>query len=151
MPKNVMSSATIVWVGNVARGEGHVSGATGAFSDVPVDLPTRIGEGAGGKSTPEELLAAAHASCLTMSLGSVLAARRTPAEQIETTARVTLDMSGEQSRIPVIEVTVTGVVPGLDDAEFQAAVEEAERGCLISRVVGQGNVRIEATGTLRSS
>jgi lipoyl-dependent peroxiredoxin len=146
--RSVTSAATIVWVGNVARGEGHISGESGAFSDVPIDLPTRIGEGTGGKATPEELLAAAHVACLTMSIGTALARARTPAERIEATSRVTLDMSGDRPQIPLIEVEVRGTVPGIDEAAFAEAVREAEQGCLISRVVSQGNVRVEATPSL---
>ena len=146
--KNVTSSATIVWEGNVARGQGHVSGGSGVFGDLPIDLPTRVGESDGGKTTPEELLAAAVVACLTMSLGTVLARRRTPAERIEATSLVTLDLSGERSAIPTIEVELRGTVPGIDQADFAAAVAEAEQACLMSRVVTNGNVRVAATGTL---
>lgn len=145
---SITSSASIVWEGNVARGSGTITGDTGAFVDVPVDLPTRIGETAGGKSTPEELLAAAHVACLTMSLGSVLARGKTPAERIEATSRVTLVTGGERSELGGVVVEVRGTVPGMDEAGFQAAVEQAEQSCLISRVIMNGKVTVEATGTL---
>jgi osmotically inducible protein OsmC len=144
----IMSSATIVWKGSVARGGGAVSGERGVFTDVPIDLPTRIGEGAGGKSTPEELLAASHVACLTMSLGTVLAKGRTPAEHIEATSCVVLDTGGERAQISRIVVEVRGVVPGLEQSEFHRAVQEAEQRCLISRVLTGGGVAIDATGTL---
>lgn len=145
---DVVSSASIVWEGNVARGQGAVSGGRGVFTDLPVDLPTRVGEPTTGKTTPEELLAAAHVACITMSLGSVLAARRTPAERIEATARLTLDTSGEQAAIPLIEVEIRASVPGLDDDAFREAVREAEERCLISRVVKDGRTAVRATGSL---
>ena len=146
MPSSVTSSATVVWEGSVARGSGSVTGASGVLGPVPFDLPTRIGE-AVGKSTPEELLAAAHASCYATSLGSILAAARTPAESLTITSKVTLDMTGRPG-IPLIEVHATGVVPGADAESFAAAVRETEDGCLISRVLMNGQVRIEATGAL---
>ena len=145
--RNVTSSASIVWEGNVARGSGTITAETGVFSGLPVDLPTRIGEAAGEKTTPEELLAASHVACLTMSLGTVLAGRKTPAERIEATSRVVLDMSGERTTISVV-AEMRGTVAGLDEAAFQEAVKEAEAGCLISRVMRSGNIAIEATGTL---
>lgn len=145
---NVISSASTVWEGNVARGSGTVTGDTGVFSGVPFDLPTRIGETTGGKTTPEELVAAAHVACLTMSIGTILARAKTPAERIEATSRVTLVMGGEQSQIGGVAVEVRGTVPGIDEAGFQAAVKQAEQTCLISRVLMNGGVPIEATGTL---
>jgi lipoyl-dependent peroxiredoxin len=147
MPKQVKSSASIVWTGSVARGSGTITGASGSLGPVEIDLPNRIGE-ASGKSTPEELLAAAQVGCFATSLGSILARAKTPPERLEVTATVTLDMSGEQAQIPTLHVEARGDVPGADEASFQAAVKEAEQSCLISRVLTGGAVRIEATGTL---
>jgi osmotically inducible protein OsmC len=70
MPR-IERTAHVTWEGNVARGRGHISGDTGAFSELPFSLPTRIGA-AEGKTSPEELLAAAHGGCITMSLASEL-------------------------------------------------------------------------------
>ena len=70
MPR-IERTAEVIWEGNVARGLGAISAGTGAFSDLPFSLPTRIGQ-AEGKTSPEELLAAAHAGCLSMSLASEL-------------------------------------------------------------------------------
>jgi osmotically inducible protein OsmC len=146
MPSSVTSSATVVWEGSVARGSGTVTGASGTLGPVPFDLPTRIGETA-GKSTPEELLAAAHAACFSTALGSILAGAKTPAETLTITSTVTLDMTGRPG-IPLLEVHATGVVPGVDAATFAAAVREAEDGCLISRVLMNGQVRIASTASL---
>src|SRR5262245_29622881 len=120
MPSSVTSSATVVWEGSVARGSGMVTGASGTLGPVPVDLPTRIGETV-GKSTPEELLAAAHASCFVTALGSILAGAKTPAESLTVTSTVTLDMTGRPA-IPLLQVHAEGVVPGVDAETFAAAV-----------------------------
>jgi lipoyl-dependent peroxiredoxin len=144
--RDVHQTATVVWHGTIARGGGEVTGASGALGPLPVDLPTRLGE-ASGKTTPEELLAAAHATCFTTALGSVLAGRRTPPERLEVRATVTLDLSGERSEISLIELEATGDVPGVDDAAFVEALREAEARCLISRVLAQGTT-IRASGRL---
>ena len=144
----VTSTASAVWEGNVARGSGEVSGERGIFSGLPFDLPTRIGETSGDKTTPEELLAAAHVACLTMSIGTALAKRRTPAERLEASSHVTLDMTGERPQINHIAVQVRGTVPGIDDATFREVAQEAAGGCLITRVVTNGGAKVEIDGTL---
>ena len=141
MGRQVQQTATIVWEGTVARGAGTVTGASGALGPLAVDLPNRLGE-AHDKTTPEELLAAAHATCFATALGSVLAGRKTPPERLEVRATVTLDLSGERAEIPLVELEATGDVPGVDEAAFADAVAEAEERCLISRVLTHGtNVR----------
>ena len=79
MPR-VQREATVTWEGNVARGSGAISAATGAFSDLPYSLASRV-ERPDGKTSPEELLAAAHAACYAMSLAGELAGAGTPAER----------------------------------------------------------------------
>ena len=133
----VHQSATVVWTGSIARGEGAVSGASGALGPLAVDLPNRVGE-ATGKTTPEELLAAAHAACFATALGSVLAGRKTPPERLEVRVTVTLDLTGERSEIPLIEIDATGEVPGADEGSFADAIKAAEERCLISRVLTRG-------------
>lgn len=146
--KDVQQTATVVWQGSVARGEGELVGATGALGPLAIDMPTRIGEAA-GKTTPEELLAAAQASCFVTALGSTLAGMKLPPERLEVSATVTLALSGERPDIPTIELDVTGVVPGADQETFATAVAETKAdGCLISRVLTGGTITISATGTL---
>src|SRR5438552_11861629 len=89
MPK-IERSASITWEGNVARGAGHISGDTGAFSGLPFSLPTRIGQ-AEGKTSPEELLAGAHGGCITMSLASELTQAGTPPGRLDVTCRIVMD------------------------------------------------------------
>jgi osmotically inducible protein OsmC len=146
MSKHVHQSATAVWTGTIARGSGAVEGSSGALGPLDVDLPTRVGD-AEGKTTPEELLAAAHATCFAMALGSVLAGRKTPPERLEVRATVTLDLSGERPQISLIEVDGRGEVPEADNAAFAEALAEAEERCLISRVLTNGTT-IRASGGL---
>jgi len=144
--QRVHQSATAVWTGTIARGSGAVTGSSGALGPLDVDLPTRVGE-AEGKTTPEELLAAAHATCFVMALGSVLAGRKTPPERLEVRATVTLDLSGERPQISLIELDAQGDVPAGDNAAFVEALAEAEERCLISRVLTNGTT-IRASGGL---
>src|SRR5207248_59854 len=97
--------------------------------------------------TPEELLAAAHATCFAMALGSVLAGRKTPPERLEVRATVTLDLSAERPQISLIELDARGEVPEGDNAAFADALAEAEERCLISRVLTNGTT-IRASGSL---
>jgi osmotically inducible protein OsmC len=108
-------------------------------------VASRFGEPE-GKTSPEELIAAAHSACFTMALGSILAARRTPPEQLRVTATVTLEMSGTPT-IASSRLEVHGVVPGADAASFDQAAREAERSCPVSRAL-QGNVEIGVHATL---
>ena len=135
MSREVHQSARVIWAGTLARGSVEVTGGSGALGPLDVDLPTRLGE-AEGKTTPEELLAAAHATCFTTALGSVLAGRRTPPARLEVRATVTL-----------IELETSGEVPGADEAAFGEALSEAEARCLISRVLAKGTT-IRARGGL---
>jgi len=146
MAKQVQQTATTVWEGTIARGHGTVSGARGVLGPLEVDMPNRLGE-ATDKTTPEELLAAAHSTCFATALGTVLAGLKLPPERLEVRAVVTLDLSGPRSEIPLIEIDVTADVPGADDAVFAEALAEAEQRCLISRVLTHGT-SIRASGRL---
>ena len=142
---SVRRTAEITWNGSIARGSGVASGGSGAVHDLPMTLASRLGEPA-GKTSPEELIAAAHAGCFTMSLGSILASKDTPPERLQVTATVTLETSGGP-RIVSSELEVHGVVPGSDAAAFEAAAHEAERNCVVSRAL-KGNVEIRVHATL---
>src|SRR3954454_573485 len=89
MPR-IQRQASVTWEGNVARGSGAISAATGAFTALPYSLATRI-EKPDGKTSPEELLAAAHAACFAMSLASGRSSAGTPPDRLEVQATVTLD------------------------------------------------------------
>jgi osmotically inducible protein OsmC len=141
----VQRTAEVDWTGTIARGSGCASGRSGAFRDLPVTVASRFGEPE-GKTSPEELIATAHATCFTMALGSVLAAQRTPPERLRVTATVTLETSGTPT-IASSRLDVHGVVPGADAASLQRAAQEAERACPVSRAL-QGNVEVGVQTTL---
>ncbi|MHB1809436.1 MAG: OsmC family peroxiredoxin [Solirubrobacteraceae bacterium] len=142
----VHQKAAVRWIGSVARGEGTLRASSGALDGLGVDLPNRRGE-ASGRTSPEELIAAAHATCFTMALGAILAGERTPPETLDVEATSTLEPVGEQRCLTRIELTVRGRVPGIDAAAFEAAVSRAERECVVSRALA-GNVQIASTATL---
>jgi lipoyl-dependent peroxiredoxin len=141
----VQRTADVDWTGTIARGAGRASGGSGALGELPITAASRFGEPE-GKTSPEELLAAAHAGCFTMALGSILAARRTPPEHLRVTATVTLD-TAETPTISSSQLEVRGVVPGADAAALEQAAREAERRCPVSRAL-QGNVAIGVRATL---
>jgi lipoyl-dependent peroxiredoxin len=144
----VRRTAEIDWTGSNARGSGLASGRSGALGDLPITLASRFGEPA-GKTSPEELIAAAHAGCFTMALGSILAREGTPPERLRVTATVTLETSG----VPTIassHLEVHGVVPRADARAFDRAAHEAEQSCPVPRAL-QGNVKIGVQATLDQS
>ena len=142
---NIVRTAEVVWTGTIARGSGMASGGSGALRGLPITLASRF-EDLDGKTSPEELIAAAHAGCFTMALGSVLAGRGTPPEGLDVSARVTLETSGAPT-IKSSELEVYGVVPGVDQAGFNEAAREAGENCLVSQAL-HGNVEIRVHATL---
>jgi osmotically inducible protein OsmC len=141
----VQRTAEVAWTGTIARGTGVIAAQSGAISGVPMTLASRMGEPE-GKTSPEELIAAAHAGCFTMSLGSILAAGRTPPDRLDVSATVTLETSGTPT-ITSSRLAVHGIVPGIDQAAFQVAAEQAEHACPVSRALG-GSVEIQMQATL---
>ena len=131
MPR-IERTATVTWEGNVARGTGHISAGTGAFTGLPYSLPVRIGAGNEGKTSPEELIAAAHASCFSMALSNGLAKDGNPPERLETSATVTF-VPG--TGITKIALTIRGRVPGLDADGFRDAAETAKENCPVSKAL----------------
>jgi osmotically inducible protein OsmC len=121
-------TADCTWKGDLAHGEGTVSGSSGALSDLEVTWASRTGRSA-GKTSPEELVAAAHASCFSMALAHELAQAGNPPEQLEVSAHVTLDQQGDAPTVTTSELTVTGHVPGIDQEAFTKAATGAGRNC----------------------
>ncbi|HEY6201611.1 MAG TPA: OsmC family peroxiredoxin [Candidatus Limnocylindria bacterium] len=135
------------WNGDLATGSGEVSSVTsGKFSSLPVSWGART-EAPQGKTSPEELLAAAHASCFAMALSAGLAKGGTPPETLEVTSTVTFDKVGENWTVVSSDLQVTGVVPGLNEAGFAKAAEGAKDGCPISRAL-KNNVKLSVKSTL---
>jgi osmotically inducible protein OsmC len=141
---HVERTAEVVWSGTIARGTGLASGGSGAIRGLPITLASRFGAPE-GKTSPEELIAAAHAGCFAMALGSALAGRGTP-ERLDVSVRVTVETSGIP-KITSSDLDVHGVVPRSDPTAFADASHEAEPNCLVSRAL-QGNVEIRVHPTL---
>jgi lipoyl-dependent peroxiredoxin len=137
------SSATTVWKGDLAHGEGTTTPASGAFPPVEVTWASRT-ERSAGKTSPEELLAAAHASCYCMALSNELAGSGTPPESLEATATVAF-VPGEG--VKSSHIVVRGQVPGIDQDAFTGAARAAGEGCPISGAL-KGNVEITVEATL---
>ena len=125
--------AEVTWRGDLASGSGTIERVgSGAFGPLDVSWAARTEEQSGGKTSPEELIAAAHASCFSMALSSGLAKAGTPPERLETSATVTF-VPG--SGITKSALTVRAVVPGIDEAAFREAAEAAKVNCPVSQAL----------------
>lgn len=139
------SSATTVWEGGLEKGRGATSAASGTLSEVEVTWQARV-ERTEGTTSPEELLAAAHASCYCMALSDGLGEAGHTPDRLEATAVVSF-VPGEG--VKASRITVTGRVDGLDQAGFEAAARGAGEDCPISGAL-KGNVEISVEATLES-
>ena len=141
--------AEAVWSGDLATGQGTVSAvSSGIFRDTPVSWPARTEE-PDGKTSPEELFAAAHAACFAMAFSAGLGRARTPPERLTISAEVTFDKVEAGWRVTSSNLTVRGVVPGISDEDFVKAAEAAKVGCPISQTL-QGNVEINVDAALET-
>jgi lipoyl-dependent peroxiredoxin len=143
----VEREASVVWEGSSAKGHGEITaGSSGAFSGLPYTEPTRVGAPE-GHTSPEELLAAAHAACFAMSLAAELTRARTPAERLEVDATVVLDeVEGRGHLVVESQLAVTASVPGSGQEAFGAAVAAADAGCTFSNLIkASATVTIDAT------
>jgi lipoyl-dependent peroxiredoxin len=138
------SSASAVWEGVLRSGRGHFKAGSGAFEG-DYSFATRF-ENARG-TNPEELIAAAHAACLSMALSAGLEKRGTPATRISTNAACTVEKVGDGFKITRMRLEVRGKVPGLDQAKFAQAAEAAKQGCPVSTAL-RGNVQLELDARL---
>ncbi len=143
-------TATVTWTGSLASGSGTVSAGTSElFTDLPVSWASRT-ESADGRTSPEELLAAAHASCFSMALSGALARAGTPPDHVHVSATVTFDKVGDAWSVTRSELDVIGTVPGMDEAAFDAAAQDAKNNCPVSRALA-GNVELSVSATLEDS
>jgi osmotically inducible protein OsmC len=142
---NVERTATTVWEGDLAHGNGVLSLKSGATSDLPVTWASRT-ERSDGKTSPEELIAAAHASCFSMALSHELAQAGNAAERLDVSATVTLSMD-DGPKVASSHLTVRGVVPGVDADGFAHAAQGAADGCPISGAL-KGNLEITVDAQL---
>ena len=140
--------AEVTWNGDLMSGSGQLSlVSSGALSNSAVTWASRT-ESADGRTSPEELLAAAHASCYAMAFAATLARGKTPPERLHVTAVCSLDRRPEGGfKVTAMDLTVRGKVPGLDQAGFEEAARAGEQGCPISNAL-RGNVEIRLNATL---
>ena len=145
MPR-VDRSAEVTWTGNLARGEGRISVPSGVLADAPYSAATRIASRP-ETTSPEELLAAAHAGCFAMSLAGELTRAGTPPERLDVSANVTLDeVPGRGHLVVRSAISARARVPGADEAAFAQAAEAADEGCTFSALVrASAEVQVEAT------
>lgn len=136
--------ADVVWEGDLPRGSGRFTVASGAFDEQPVTWASRT-ERSDGKTSPEELIAAAHGSCFAMALSNVLAQGGTPPERLEITAVCTFDV--DEVKVSSVDLDIRGHVPGIDAEDFRSAVEQAEQGCPVSNAL-RGNVEVRVNASL---
>ncbi|GHG72962.1 OsmC family protein [Streptomyces griseocarneus] len=132
--------ATTVWEGELLKGSGVVSFDSSGIGEQPVSWPSRA-EAANGKTSPEELIAAAHSSCFSMALSHGLTGAGTPPTRLVTKAEVTFQ-PGEG--ITGIHLTVRGEVPGLDEEGFTAAAEDAKKNCPVSQALTGTTITLAA-------
>jgi osmotically inducible protein OsmC len=138
--------AHATWDGDLRSGSGRFDVGSGAIGGQEVTFASRF-EDSGGKTSPEELIAAAHATCVSMALANGLAQAGHPPTRLETDAVATLDQGEGGFRITSMQLTVRGQVEGIDEDTFQAAAEEAKAGCPVSNALA-GSVEITLDAAL---
>ena len=139
--------ADATWSGDLQSGKGNVSAVTsGAFAQLPVSWAART-EKADGRTSPEELVAAAHAACFSMAFSNGLAKAGHPADRLDVSAEVTFDNASGGWKVTRSALTVRGRVPGISADDFAAAAEAAKDGCPISKALA-GNVELSVQATL---
>ena len=141
-------TAQVLWQGDLARGSGTTSAGSGAFGELPVSWPARTEEPE-GKTSPEELIAAAHAACYAMALSHALAQSGATPERLEVSARSSFEQVDQGWRMTTMTLDVNGRVPGIDETAFQDAVDQANEGCPVSNAL-RGNVEIVVNPRLES-
>ena len=147
MPR-IERRAEVVWEGNVARGGGSISAVSGAFTNLPYSVATRIGKSE-GKTSPEELLAAAHGGCITMSIASELVGAGTPPGRIDVTCLIVMDeVEGQGHQIVGSQVDAVVSAEGLDDAGLQAALVKADEGCPFSALLKRAGAEVQVAARL---
>lgn len=137
-------SASITWKGDLQSGEGTLTSGTGAFGPLELTFARRAGEPE-GHSSPEELIAAAHAGCYAMAFSNALAQAGNPADRLDVEATCSFD--AQEIKITSVALKVRGDVPGVDDSEFRRLADEAEQGCPVSNAL-RGNVEITVDASL---
>ncbi|HVB96717.1 MAG TPA: OsmC family peroxiredoxin [Chloroflexota bacterium] len=138
------SRATAQWEGNLANGKGSVNSGTGTFGPIPVSWTARTQQ-AVSATTPEEMLAAAQASCYCMALSHELTQKGHAPSRLNASAVVTFGpQEGGGWAVTTSKITVQGVVPGIDQKAFSEAAEAAAKGCPVSRALAGVKISLES-------
>jgi lipoyl-dependent peroxiredoxin len=142
----VERTANAVWEGDLFGGSGTVSTQSGVVDNATVKWSSRA-EQADQNTSPEELIAAAHATCISMALANVLAQAGTPPQRLETEATSTFEQTGDGFRLTTMRVTTRGEVEGIDENGFREAAENAKENCPVSQAL-KGNVDVSVDASL---
>jgi lipoyl-dependent peroxiredoxin len=140
-------TARATWEGDLINGGGRVSTGSGALTEERMTWSARAEDVEG--PSPEELIAAAHATCVSMALSAGLARAGTPPTRLETEATTSFDKAGEGFKLNSVKLAIRGEVDGIDDEAFRAAAEEAKENCPVSQAL-KGNVDISVDASLQS-
>jgi osmotically inducible protein OsmC len=140
-------TARTAWNGGLEDGSGQVELRSSKVGTFDVSFPRRAADDAGGVTSPEELIAAAHASCYSMALSGLIAAAGGTPQSLDVTADVTLgpDAADGGFRLTGIRLTVIGEVQGLDADAFQKAAQEAKAGCPVSKALSAVDITLDAS------
>jgi osmotically inducible protein OsmC len=131
-----------VWSGGIKDGKGAISTKSGALKGYPYGFGSRF-EGKPG-TNPEELIGAAHAGCFTMALSLILGEAKLTADQMETSAEITLDKEGDGFAITAVHLTLKAKVPGATKERFEELANKAKAGCPVSKLL-KTNITLDAT------
>lgn len=134
----VIRDSSAVWEGSLIEGKGSMRLGSGAFEGA-FTRASRFEEGPG--TNPEELIGAAHAGCYSMFLAAILSKAGHVPTQIKTTAKVHLDNG---PKISLIELSTTGIVPGIDESTFNEFAEQAKKNCPVSQALASVEIRLDA-------
>jgi len=140
--------ATVIWEGDLRSGFGVVDAGSGAFDSLPVSFTQRL-ESESEDTSPEELIAAAHAACYAMSLSNTIASNGSQPERLEVTARCDLERTADGLAIKAVHLDVRGRVPRLEQDTFRDLALKAEQRCPVSNAL-RGSVAIDVTAELAS-
>ncbi len=141
-------SAEGIWRGDLKSGQGVTSTQTGVLKSTPYSFKTRFENDKQG-TNPEELIAAAHASCFSMAFSNLLAGGGHPPKEIKTQARLTLAKTDSGFKITKIHLETVGQVDGIDDAAFQETAKKAKEGCPVSQLLKPGLEELTMKATLQ--
>ena len=138
-------TARAIWEGDLAHGSGRVSTGSGVLADQRMTWSARAEDVEG--ASPEELIAAAHATCVSMALSAALARAGTPPGRLETEATTAFDKVGEGFKLMTVRLRIRGEVEGVDEDAFRRAAEDAKDNCPVSQAL-KGNVEISLDASL---